>query len=60
MRSRPASGPEAAAAPADHLPDWAAMLDEYSDYRGWTRDGIPIRTKLEALGLGAEGTRLGL
>ena len=36
------------------------MLDEYSDYQGRMRDGIPIRTKLEALGLGAEGTRLGL
>ena len=34
------------------------MLNEYYDYRGWTRDGIPTRAKLEALGLGADGASL--
>ncbi len=45
---------------ANFLPDLDAMLDEYYDYRGWTRDGIPTRMKLEALGLGADGASLGL
>jgi aldehyde:ferredoxin oxidoreductase len=27
------------------------MLDEYYDLRGWTRDGIPARDRLTALGL---------
>ncbi len=45
---------------ANYLPDLEAMLDEYYDYRGWTREGIPTRAKLEALGLGADGASLGL
>lgn len=31
--------------------DLDAMLDEYYDARGWTRDGVPTAEKLEALGL---------
>lgn len=45
---------------ANYLPNLEAMLDEYYAYRGWTRDGIPTQTKLESLGLGADGTSLGL
>lgn len=45
---------------ANHLPSLEAMLDEYYAYRGWTREGIPARAKLEALGLGADGASLGL
>jgi aldehyde:ferredoxin oxidoreductase len=30
---------------------WEQMLDEYYDLRGWTRNGIPGREKLAALGL---------
>ena len=28
------------------------MLDEYYDCRGWTRDGVPTRAKLEELHVG--------
>ncbi len=45
---------------ANYLPNLEAMLDEYYDYRGWTRDGIPTRGKLDALGLGADGASLDL
>ena len=45
---------------ANYLPDLQRMLDEYYDYRGWTREGIPTRTKLEALDLSADGKTLGL
>ncbi len=45
---------------ANYLPNLEAMLDEYYAYRGWTQDGIPTRAKLDALGLGADGARLGL
>ena len=45
---------------AKYLPNLDAMLDEYYAYRGWTQDGIPTRAKLDALGLGADGARLGL
>ena len=45
---------------ANYLPDLEAMLDEYYAYRGWTRDGIPTRARLKALGLGADGASLGL
>ena len=31
------------------------MLDEYYDARGWTRDGVPTRAKLEELRLGYAG-----
>jgi aldehyde:ferredoxin oxidoreductase len=44
---------------ANYLPNLNAMLDEYYEYRGWTRDGIPTRAKLEALGLGADAATLG-
>ncbi|MBC7293870.1 MAG: ABC transporter ATP-binding protein, partial [Thermoleophilia bacterium] len=40
--------------------DLDAMLDEYYDARGWTRDGIPTREKLEELGLGYAADKLGL
>jgi aldehyde:ferredoxin oxidoreductase len=36
------------------------MLDEYYDARGWTRDGIPTRAKLEGLRLGYAANKLGL
>ena len=36
------------------------MLDEYYDARGWTRDGVPTRAKLEELRLGYAADRLGL
>ncbi len=36
------------------------MLDEYYDARGWTREGIPTRAKLEELRLGYLADRLGL
>jgi aldehyde:ferredoxin oxidoreductase len=45
---------------ANYQPNLEAMLDEYYDYRGWTRDGIPTRGRLDALGLGADGASLGL
>jgi aldehyde:ferredoxin oxidoreductase len=45
---------------AGYLPNLDAMLDEYYEYRGWTRDGIPTRAKLEALGLGSDGASLGI
>jgi aldehyde:ferredoxin oxidoreductase len=45
---------------ANYLPDLQGMLDEYYDYRGWMREGIPTRTKLEALDLAADAKSLGL
>jgi len=39
---------------AGYLPDFVAMLNEYYDYRGWTRDGIPTGGRLRALGLDRE------
>jgi len=36
------------------------MLDEYYDARGWTREGVPTREKLEELRLGYAADRLGL
>jgi aldehyde:ferredoxin oxidoreductase len=27
------------------------QLDEYYSYRGWSNDGIPLKEKLEGLGL---------
>ena len=48
-----------------HVHELDAMLDEYYGVRGWTRDGVPTRRKLEELGLGdvardleARGVRL--
>jgi aldehyde:ferredoxin oxidoreductase len=40
--------------------DLDAMLDEYYEARGWTRDGIPTRAKLEELRLGYAADALGL
>lgn len=40
--------------------DLDAMLDEYYDARGWTREGVPTREKLEQLRLGYAADRLGL
>jgi aldehyde:ferredoxin oxidoreductase len=34
------------------------MLDEYYDARGWTREGVPTRAKLEELRLGYLADRL--
>jgi len=45
---------------ANFLPNLEAMLDEYYAFRGWTPEGIPTRTKLEALGLDADGASLGI
>ncbi len=45
---------------ANYLPELEKMLDEYYDYRGWTRDGIPTREKLEALDLQADAASLGV
>lgn len=36
---------------AGSLPPLEEMLDEYYEYRGWSRDGIPSQTKMEELGL---------
>jgi aldehyde:ferredoxin oxidoreductase len=36
------------------------MLDEYYDCRGWTRDGVPTRAKLEELHMGYAADDLGL
>ncbi len=36
------------------------MLDEYYDARGWDRDGVPTRAKLEELRLGYAADALGL
>ena len=30
---------------------WEAMLDEYYSVRGWDRDGVPTREKLDRLGI---------
>jgi aldehyde:ferredoxin oxidoreductase len=40
--------------------DLDVMLDEYYDARGWTRDGVPIRSKLEELRLGYAADKLGV
>ena len=36
------------------------MLDEYYDARGWDREGVPTRAKLEELRLGYAADKLGL
>ena len=36
---------------ADNLPPYSEVLDEYYEYRGWDRNGIPTKTKLSELGL---------
>jgi aldehyde:ferredoxin oxidoreductase len=36
---------------ADNLPPLDELLDQYYDYRGWTRDGVPKKEKLKELGL---------
>ncbi len=43
--------PRGSGGSADYLPDLQAQLDEYYEYRGWTREGIPTPEKLEELGL---------
>ena len=40
--------------------DLDTMLDEYYEARGWTREGVPTRAKLEELRLGYAADRLGL
>jgi len=40
--------------------DLDLMLDEYYDARGWGRDGVPTRAKLEELRLGYAADALGL
>jgi aldehyde:ferredoxin oxidoreductase len=36
-----------------------AMLDEYYQFRGWDREGIPTKQKLEELGLGYMAEQIG-
>ena len=36
------------------------MLDEYYEARGWTKEGVPTRAKLEELRLGYAADRLGV
>lgn len=36
---------------AGKVPDLPKMLDEYYDFRGWTRDGVPGESKLKELDL---------
>jgi aldehyde:ferredoxin oxidoreductase len=38
-------------ASAGHLPNLPKMLDEYYEFRGWDRDGVPTKSKLSELGL---------
>jgi len=40
--------------------DLDTMLDEYYDERGWTREGVPTREKLEELRLGYAADKLGV
>ena len=40
--------------------DLDLMLNEYYEARGWTRDAVPTRAKLEALRLGYAADKLGL
>ena len=37
---------------AENLPPLEAMLPEYYQHRGWSEEGIPLRERLEQLGLG--------
>jgi aldehyde:ferredoxin oxidoreductase len=43
--------PFAAGSSAGHLPDLPKMLDEYYEFRGWDKDGVPTPSKLSELGL---------
>jgi aldehyde:ferredoxin oxidoreductase len=36
---------------AGRLPDLPPMLDEYYEFRGWGKDGVPAESKLRELGL---------
>jgi aldehyde:ferredoxin oxidoreductase len=38
-------------ASAGHVPDLPYMLDEYYEFRGWDKDGVPSESKLAELGL---------
>jgi aldehyde:ferredoxin oxidoreductase len=38
-------------ASAGHVPDLPNMLDEYYEFRGWGKDGVPSDSKLRQLGL---------
>jgi aldehyde:ferredoxin oxidoreductase len=38
-------------ASAGHLPDLPLMLDEYYEFRGWDKNGVPTKSKLSELGL---------
>ncbi len=49
-------GPSKGCAITDEMLD--SMLDEYYEYRGWTRDGIPGQEKLKELGLEEYDERL--
>jgi aldehyde:ferredoxin oxidoreductase len=40
--------------------DLDTMLDEYYEARGWTKEGVPTRAKLEELRLGYAADRLGV
>ena len=43
--------PFPAGASAGHVPDLPNMLDEYYEFRGWGKDGVPTQSKLAELGL---------
>jgi aldehyde:ferredoxin oxidoreductase len=43
--------PFPAGASAGHLPDLPNMLDEYYEFRGWGKDGVPTQSKLAELEL---------
>ncbi len=43
--------PFPAGASAGHVPDLPNMLDEYYEFRGWGKDGVPTQGKLAELGL---------
>lgn len=36
-----------------------AMLDEYYQFKGWNREGVPTKQKLEELGLGCIAPQIG-
>jgi aldehyde:ferredoxin oxidoreductase len=36
---------------AGFVPDLPKMLDEYYEFRGWGKDGVPSESKLKELGL---------
>ena len=43
--------PFAAGGAAGKAPELPKMLDEYYEFRGWDKDGVPAESKLKELGL---------